>query len=219
MTHIQVSMLSELWQTFADATNSLHSTCKSKWSKVGNATTVVMVQFIAIFVKLRTRHLRLNVSQIPKHFEMGGSFQKQSDYFTASWTTRSQIKAPHGLWGDPRFMSLPIASCNAMQCSAKLSPKQKKRKSCPLVAINTSHALLECQISRLSPPLGAPDKEWWVWQFSLRHEHLKVTSFLDDRKKHLYLSVYMLWILCSKGCWCGKSLSPFLLLHTPMTDR
>lgn len=33
-----------------------------------------------------------------------------------------------------------------------------------LCLINTSRAL--CQISRLSPPLGAPDKEWWVWQFS-----------------------------------------------------
>lgn len=90
------------WQTFADASNSLHSTCKSKWSKVGNETTVRMVQSITIFVKLRTRHLRLNVSQITKHFEMGGSFKKtpktfkvdQSDYFTASWTTWSQIKAP-----------------------------------------------------------------------------------------------------------------------------
>lgn len=33
LTHIHVSVLSELWQTFADGANSHNSTCDSKWKK------------------------------------------------------------------------------------------------------------------------------------------------------------------------------------------
>lgn len=103
-----------------------------------------MVQFITIFVKLRTQHLRLNV------FWNGRLFQKETPKHS-KWTNQPKIillpVEPLGHRSSLHPMvceatldlcHLPVASCNAMQCSTKLLPKKKKRKSCPLRKVCSS---------------------------------------------------------------------------------